>query len=513
VNRKIHNVLASVFTLLGGAILLASSESVALAQSIEATDFENGSLSGWNIDSQTGSLGGTISGGGTGVTLISSAVTFNAPAHGAVGLPTLGDGSDNPYYQPAVEPATWSFSPYGTYAVALQPRGQSTFNDAATQLGLTSSQVTALKALLSSQASASNYGSGNPTDAAWITKSVTLSAGTTYTMSWNYIGTDYVPFNDGSITSLVSTTETTGSNIVVNNQTGNYALLGFTNPGTGDYSTGTYGSTGWQVSTYEVSITGEYLLGFAVFNLDDTALSPVLLVDSQPGGTTKNGEDFGAVAPNNPEAPTVAPTTTEPPATEAPTTTSPVDPCAEPAIEPTEDTTPEEPTTSADAPVETTPPTEAPDESTTTTEAPEEPETTPEAPEEPTTTTTEPADEECEPESSEPPTTDAPTTTEAPPVVEPAPTTTEARRPRPRPSTTTVAPETTTTTTVVEEESGATTTLPDDVVIPPVDEPELPSGQLPVTGKDSDAAPVALLLILSGLLLFCLSRMRSDSNV
>jgi hypothetical protein len=35
-----------------------------------------------------------------------------------------------------------------------------------------------------------------------------------------------------------------------------------------------------------------------VFNLDDTGLSPVLLVDDLQGATTKNGTTFGAVAPN-----------------------------------------------------------------------------------------------------------------------------------------------------------------------------------------------------------------------
>jgi hypothetical protein len=116
-------------------------------------------------------------------------------------------------------------------------------------------------------------------------------------MAWNYIGTDYVPFNDGSITTLVPVSGTTGST-TVNNYAQNYALLGFTNPGTGDYSAGTFGSTGWQVSTYSVDTTGTYQLGFAVFNLDDTGLSPVLLVDDLQGATNKNGTTFGAVAPN-----------------------------------------------------------------------------------------------------------------------------------------------------------------------------------------------------------------------
>ena len=386
--KKNLNILASLLASLGSVILLTGSESAVLAQSISGTDFEDGSLQSWNLGSQTGSLtNGVISQNGTGVTLITGPVTFNAPSHGGAGSPTLPNGSENPYYQPPVQPATWSFGPYGTNAVALQPNSQFTFDQASVQLGLSSAEVAELKALLSAQASASGYGSGTPTDASWITKSVTLSAGTTYTMSWKYIGTDYVPFNDGSITSLVGVGSASGSSVVVNNGNKSYALLGFTNPGTGDYSTGTFGSTGWQVSTYQVSVTGEYLLGFAVFNLDDNGLSPVLLVDSEPGSTTKNGEPFGAVAPNNPDAPTVPPSTDAPTTTE-PTTTLPPDPCADNSCPPEETEPP-----STDAPETTAP---APE---TTTTAPTTTEATSPAPDSPETTTTIPV------EPSEPPTT------------------------------------------------------------------------------------------------------------
>jgi LPXTG-motif cell wall-anchored protein len=140
-----------------------------------------------------------------------------------------------------------------------------------------------------------------------------------------------------------------------------YALLGFTNPGTGDYSTGTYGSTGWQVSTYQVSATGEYKLGFAVFNLDDNALSPVLLVDSEPGGTLKNDQQFGAVPPNNSNAPTVPSTTQATTTTEATTTTT--EPETSTTTEPEVTTTVAETTTTVEETTTTTEP-------VTTTEAP-----------------------------------------------------------------------------------------------------------------------------------------------
>ena len=298
--------------LAAASVLLLGVPTAALADTISGTDFEGGSLSGWNIGSQTGTLGNTITGSGTGVTPINGSVTFSAPAHGAVGSPTKPDGSPNPYYQPAVTPTTWTFSPYGTYGAALQPTGNVTFDAATSALGLTSAENQAIKTKLQQDQQASGLGNPNPTNAAWITQNVTLNAGTTYTMSWNYIGTDYVPYNDGSITSLVYQGTDSTPVVTVNNYVQNYALLGFTNPGTGDYSTGTYGSTGWQNSTYQVDVTGAYLLGFAIFNLGDTALSPVLLVDSEPGTTLANGQPFGAVAPNNPNAPTTSPTPTPP---------------------------------------------------------------------------------------------------------------------------------------------------------------------------------------------------------
>jgi len=387
-----------IFASLGGAPFSAS------ANVISSTDFETGTLSGWNIGTQTGSLtNGQISGMGSGATLINSSVSFSADAHNSVGSPTV-NGSPNPYYAPAVEPTTWTFSPYGAYGVALQPNSQETFDSATTALGLSSSENTAVKSLLSQQASQSGNGSGTPTDASWITRPVTLTTGITYTMSWNYIGTDYVPFNDGSITSLVYQGSGGTPTITVNNNVGKYALLGFTNPGTGDYSTGTFGSTGWQTSTYQVSATGDYLLGFAVFNLDDTALSPVLLVDSQPGNTIKNGAPFGAVIPNNPNAPVAPPTTTESPTTTTTATT----------VAPTTTTTTVAPATTTEAPA--------------------------------TTTTTE-----------TPTTTSAPTTT----TVAPATTTTMA------PTTTSEAPATTTEAPAVTTEV-TTTTVPTQAITLPI---------------------------------------------
>jgi hypothetical protein len=164
-----------------------------------------------------------------------------------------------------------------------------------TSLGLSSSSITALNSQVSSTG-------GNVTSTAWIVKDFTFAAGTTFKMAWVYTSTDYVPFNDGSLATLVNKTSATtlGS---INGVSAQYILLGATNPGTGNYSTGSYGSTGWQQINYNITTAGDYKVGFGIFNQGDTALSPVLFVNDNLGTVNKNGTLFGAVASNDPTMP------------------------------------------------------------------------------------------------------------------------------------------------------------------------------------------------------------------
>jgi hypothetical protein len=198
----------------------------------------------------------------------------------------------------------WAISPYtGSTMVGLTPTNPTaTYNAMTTALGMSSASVTALSGEIAAQ---NPQGGGNITNAAWIYKDFALAATTKFSMYWVYTSTDYVPFNDGSIATFVNTS---GSGLgKINNVLTQYILLGATNPGTGNYSTGSYGSTGWQIVNYEAVDAGTYRLGFASFNQGDTALSPVLYVNDGLGTVTKNGQTFGAVAPNNPDMPTVGP--------------------------------------------------------------------------------------------------------------------------------------------------------------------------------------------------------------
>lgn len=218
-------------------------------------------------------------------------------------------------------PNAWAISPYtGSTMVGLTPTNPTaTYNAMTTDLGMSAASVTALSGEIAAQ---NPQGGGNITNAAWIYKDFPLAAATKFSMYWVYTSTDYVPFNDGSITTFVNTGNAAALG-KINNVLTQYILLGATNPGTGNYSTGSYGSTGWQIVNYEAVDAGTYRLGFASFNQGDTALSPVLYVNDGLGTVTKNGEVFGAVAPNDPNMPTVGPVT---PSNPTVVSTTPTDP-------------------------------------------------------------------------------------------------------------------------------------------------------------------------------------------
>jgi hypothetical protein len=232
--------------------------------------FEAGNTTSWTISNTTGAANW---GSGSGAAVVTGL------SH------TPGDGK------------TWNVTPYGTYMLSIQPgSGSPTFDAATTSLGLTAGQNTAIKNLLIQQAQSSG-GDPTPTNASWVKRDLNLKAGVTYSIAWQYLSTDYTPFNDGSMITLVHKTD--GSKVpTLNNAVRNYALLGFTNQGTGDYSTGSYGATGWQVATFTVPTDGDYSLGFVAFNLGDTALSPILLIDEMQGTTMLNGSAFNPVPPN-----------------------------------------------------------------------------------------------------------------------------------------------------------------------------------------------------------------------
>lgn len=248
------------------------------AQTPSNYGFENGTYAGWTVSNGSTTLRTTWSDSGQGVQVTTGMQNY-CPGGGKC----------------------WTITPYGSYMISVQAGGSSPqFNTAMTTLGLNSTDITTIRNTIYSN------GSMYPTNASSVSRTVFLQAGITYTFGWQYLSTDYVPYNDGSMITL-----TNGPGIpTLNGQTQSYALLGFTNQGTGNYSVGSYGATGWQLAVFTVPTDGNYTLGFSSFNLGDTALSPILFIDQLQGTTTLNGTTFDPVAPNQGSS---APTTPPPP--------------------------------------------------------------------------------------------------------------------------------------------------------------------------------------------------------
>jgi len=247
------------------------------AQTPSNYGFEAGTYAGWTVSNGSTTLRTSWSDSGQGVQVTTGMQNY-CPGGGKC----------------------WTVTPYGSYMLSVQAGGNSPqFNAAMTTLGLSAANITTIRNTIYSN------GSMYPTNASSVSRTVFLQAGITYTFGWQYLSTDYVPYNDGSMITLTNGPGTP----TLNGQTQNYALLGFTNQGTGNYSVGSYGATGWQLAVFTVPTDGNYTLGFSSFNLGDTALSPILFIDQLQGTTTLNGTTFNPVAPNQgSSAPTTPPT-------------------------------------------------------------------------------------------------------------------------------------------------------------------------------------------------------------
>jgi LPXTG-motif cell wall-anchored protein len=185
----------------------------------------------------------------------------------------------------------WTINPYQSKMAVLVPSGsQGVYNTVISTLKLSEDSSNYIKGLFP-----------NTTNFSYIYQDVELKANEELTMAWNYLAIDYEPFNDASFTSFVNINNP-NSVPLVNGVKAQVGILGATVKGTGNYSTGSYGSTGWQTATFKAVDAGTYRLGFVIYNLDDTALSPYLFVDKEPGITLKNGEPFGPI-PKDPNAP------------------------------------------------------------------------------------------------------------------------------------------------------------------------------------------------------------------
>lgn len=190
---------------------------------------------------------------------------------------------------------TWNVTGSGTAMAKLQPYANNqNFTTVSNTLGLSADSRSYMVGVFP-----------RITNSSYIYKDITLAAGDEFTMAWNYVAIDYTPFNDASIVTMVNQTDVSKP-AMINGRYAETVILGATVPGTANYTTGSYGSTGWQTVRFKATVAGTYRMGFVTFNLDDTSYSPILYVDDTIGTTLLNGSTFTPVG-QDPNAPASQP--------------------------------------------------------------------------------------------------------------------------------------------------------------------------------------------------------------
>jgi hypothetical protein len=207
------------------ALVTSALSASAAPVSLVNADFETGTLSGWNT------IGTVIA------TPTTTVTTFNG--------------------------TTYTITAAGTAMAQLQSAGASVSAIEAA-LGVASGTLNALN---------TNPDGGNLTDGSALYQSFVGNAGDTLSMAWNYVATDYIPFNDPSFALLIGPSNTV------------QVLASIHGLGT---AVGTSGNSGWQVFNSTLGASGNYTLAFVTTNDKDTVLNSFLHIDATVGSCTPN---------------------------------------------------------------------------------------------------------------------------------------------------------------------------------------------------------------------------------
>jgi hypothetical protein len=175
-------------------------------------------------------------------------------------------GSSNAAAITTVEEWAWTITPADSYMGIVWPTVNLLKPAAETNLGLTAGSLVVFNADVFDPAT--NFGT--------LTQNLTLSAGQSFTIYFNFLSEDYDPYNDGALVTLVGPSFQ------------EIHLVGVTADRYGNDETfvvGDFGCTGWRSLTFTAGAAGVYTLGFACFNCWDQSVNPVLFVDNAPGTT------------------------------------------------------------------------------------------------------------------------------------------------------------------------------------------------------------------------------------
>lgn len=126
-----------------------------------------------------------------------------------------------------------------------------------------------------------NNGNGSITNFGLMTSTYAFNPGT-YSFSWAYAAEDYQPYNDGGVFSLVGG----GTQTLISLARNGSSPSDLSGPSPGTLILGSYGSTAWLTTSFTITTAGNYQVGFAAYNWDDTSLSPNLFVSAIAGTFT-----------------------------------------------------------------------------------------------------------------------------------------------------------------------------------------------------------------------------------
>ena len=215
-NNKLKKIVA---ILLAASGLIAGTASASVINLFN-NDFETGTLSSW---STIGSVSAT---GSTTVTTSNSVV--------------------------------WSISAAGTTMAHLVSNGAAVSTIEST-LGISAGTLNALN---------TNPNGGTLTNGAALYQSFSGNAGDTVSFAWDYVATDYIPFNDPAFALLVGPSSSVTVLASING-------LGL--------PVGTSGHSGWQSYTGTLGSSGTYSLAFVTTNDKDQILNSHLFIDNVAG--------------------------------------------------------------------------------------------------------------------------------------------------------------------------------------------------------------------------------------
>lgn len=214
-------------SLLAGVVIAAFGTTSAHAASITLNNggFETGNLTGWS------SIGTVAASPSTTVTTYDSTV--------------------------------WTVNAAGTYMGQMYSSGE-TVATIETTLGLATGTLNALN---------TNPSGGSLTNGSALYQSFTGQTGDTLSFWWNYVATDYIPFNDPAFALLI------GPPTVIDVLASIHGL---------GVAVGTSGNSGWLSHTFTLTQDGTYTLAFVTTNDKDTILNSVLHIDNAAGTCEPN---------------------------------------------------------------------------------------------------------------------------------------------------------------------------------------------------------------------------------